>query len=651
MHACVAPRSPTKPEWIWCKHQQPHRLGVQVKFVAFSFENFKGMHSASVQLLPTDAEGTVVTLVGLNESGKTTVLEAIDRFYPGREDEEIKPKDLLGVAKQDPFDFIPISARGNFNESVKIIATVRLDAEDKQKITEGVSDATGFRVRALPDEIEITNRYTFSNSKLTESKALWPTSLGEGTTRQGKIVHLITASKRRGDWLAVIEEVRKLVPRIWYFPNFLFEFPESVQLNESLAETDINRLFRYLLQDIIASIDPTANLDEHVVQRALSQVPSDKSSLNQMRLMIGAEVTSTVVAQWNAMFGGTEMQGKRIFFEIDPNSPEVGSVSGRFLLEDGSEMFSIRERSLGFRWFFVFLLLTTYRARRSEQGGIVYLLDEPASNLHSSAQALLLDSLQKLGEDAQIVYTTHSHHLVNPRWLESTFVISNEAADPARITSSVLARNTDIHITRYPEFAYRNPGKQHYFQPVLDVLSYRPTELELVPEVVMTEGKADYYLLTYFTRLISDQGSNINFLPGRGAGSLDEVVRLYLGWGRNFVVLLDSDQGGRDAGKHYGRAFGRVAEDRLLSLGDLSKMPTAKGIETLLEESDRLAFQKLIDAKAARWNKRMWSQGVEHALATGTAVVLSDGAVERLSNVVASLREELASRRGGIASG
>lgn len=262
-----------------------------------------------------------------------------------------------------------------------------------------------------------------------------------------------------------------------------------------------------------------------------------------------------------------------------------------------------------------------------------------------------MDSLQKLGEDAQILYTTHSHHLVNPKWLQSTYVVSNEAADPARITSDVLSRNTDVKVSRYPEFAYDNPGKQHYFQPVLDVLAYRPTELELVPEIVMTEGKGDYYLLQYYVSVLSTEQTRLNILPGRGAGTLDEVIRLYLGWGRNFVILLDSDQGGRDAGRHYAKEFGRTAGDRVLDLATVSGMKSARGIETLLEDEDRLAFQKLIEANAIKWNKRMWSQGVEHALASGTFLQLSDQSLQRLKKVVERLSEELASRRGGVASG
>ena len=51
---------------------------------------------------------------------------------------------------------------------------------------------------------------------------------------------------------------------------------------------------------------------------------------------------------------------------------------------------------------------------------MLFLFDEPASNLHPTAQAALLASLEKLSENAVVIYTTHSHHLINPLWLETT---------------------------------------------------------------------------------------------------------------------------------------------------------------------------------------------------------------------------------------
>lgn len=51
-----------------------------MRYTFFEFENFKGIRKARLDLSPEDSAARVYTLVGLNESGKTTVLKAIDHF-------------------------------------------------------------------------------------------------------------------------------------------------------------------------------------------------------------------------------------------------------------------------------------------------------------------------------------------------------------------------------------------------------------------------------------------------------------------------------------------------------------------------------------------------------------------------------------------
>ena len=624
-----------------------------MRFSKFEFTNFKGIRKATLHLMPQSSDGGVVTLIGLNESGKTTILEGMDRFYAGGESEEIKPSALLDLEKADPYELIPIMKRVNFNDDIELRATIRLDDDDVVALKQGMRRRTGFVATAIPPEIDVVNRYKFADSTLQSSGTFWPSVLGEGRTKQGKVVHKITAKARADDWNAIIAELRERIPMVWYFPNFLFDFPDVVTLTKRDDETDSNRLFRLLFEDILQSIDPKMTVERHIVARALSSENSERQSLNQLKLAIGAEVTSTVVSQWNLLFDRDTMQGKRIFLEIETvGSEATESVQARFLLEDGSELFSIRERSLGFRWFFVYLLLTTYRVRRSGSRNILFLLDEPASNLHSSAQALLLGSLNRLTEGAQVVYTTHSHHLVNPDWLESTFVVTNDGADPEEITTEITSRKTDISVTRYPQFAYENPGKQHYFQPVLDVLAYRPAHLELVPEVIMTEGRSDYYLLKYYVDSMRGEVSpSVNLLPGRGSGTLDVVIQLYLGWGRQFVVLLDNDRGGKDGRKHYSKLFGAAVDSRIVDLSAAAGDSKLTTIESLLEEEDRLAFQRLVDPGASTWNKRAWSQGVEHAVATRAAVDISAESRARLDTVVGFLTDELVRLRSRVGSG
>lgn len=53
-------------------------------YTQFRFKNFKGIEQMTLKL-----SGPVTTLIGLNESGKTTILEAIFCFLYGAEDLEV----------------------------------------------------------------------------------------------------------------------------------------------------------------------------------------------------------------------------------------------------------------------------------------------------------------------------------------------------------------------------------------------------------------------------------------------------------------------------------------------------------------------------------------------------------------------------------
>jgi hypothetical protein len=317
----------------------------------------------------------------------------------------------------------------------------------------------------------------------------------------------------------------------------------------------------------------------------------------------------------------------------------------QFRLEDSDGLFAVAERSLGFRWFFVYLLITTYRGHR--KGGstdVLFLFDEPASNLHQTAQAALLNSLNELSKKAVIIYTTHSHHLINPEWLGTTFVVTNQGLDPGVVTADYSPKRTDIHVTPYRQFAAHHADQSHFFQPILDVLDYAPSQLELVPAVAMVEGRSDYYLLQYFQTVIEGLSpeERVSLLPGGGAGTLDDVIQLYLGWARPFVALLDSDVAGRAQTDRYIDKFGEIVRPHLLSLADASGVSTAKGIESLLAEEDRLAFQRVIDEQAKTYRKKALALGVQEALVARREIKISSASRDALAAVLTTLRAKLA---------
>jgi predicted ATP-dependent endonuclease of OLD family len=612
-----------------------------MRFVGFQLRNFKGIKAVSLDL--TKAPSPAHALVGLNESGKTTILEAISSFTYG-EDDDLHPLEMPGPRfERDPNSWVPIGERANFNGAIEVSATLRLDDADRRAVAKALKSECGMELKSLSEQIVITEKYNFSASKHTTKNSLWTIRVEGRKVGKGHKSQILDA--KSDGWRKAISTIRARIPVVWFFPNFLFELPDLICLEEVPAHSPLeqskHRFYRQTITDVLSAIDGDMTIADHLVRRIKSDEAADKTSLESLELAIGRELTKTVFGAWNEILGST-VANKEILFEVG-NSGTLGATA-RIRIKDTDGYFELRERSLGFRWFFVFIFLTAYRGTRVEDDrGVIILLDEPASNLHSTAQALLLKSFERLAERCPIVYTTHSHHLINLRWLESTYVVFNSGVSDVADLIGNTASNTSVELLLYRTFVNEHPDRQSYFQPILDLLSYKPSILETDVASILAEGKSDAYLLELFRRSLRPTGS-LAVAPGSGAGSLDEIIRLLLCNGRPFVVLLDSDTEGDKQLSRYTDAFGPFLKDRVKRLADF--IPDHSGpIEQVLSEADRGLIREA-HIPGAKPTKKATSRAVEFVLARdgefsfdaeteGRALALLDG----LSALLDSLSE------------
>ncbi len=105
-----------------------------MKFIQFRIQNFKGIVDTTIAL--GSSTPSVHTLVGLNESGKTTVLEAINLFQPDVDG-------MHALAQQETpkggkEQLIPKSKRADFTAEIRIEAKVALDEADIDALCEHV---------------------------------------------------------------------------------------------------------------------------------------------------------------------------------------------------------------------------------------------------------------------------------------------------------------------------------------------------------------------------------------------------------------------------------------------------------------------------------------------------------------------------------
>ena len=619
-----------------------------MKITQFHIKNYKGVNDLVLPL--KGGLGCIYTLVGLNESGKTTILEAINSFSHDVQGIHAMVQDTIPTGPLTAL--VPKKRKADFSDQVSISAVVKMDDDEIEHLSQHCHTTFGFQIDTdrFPNQFDVERVYEFKNSKHTDTETYWDLEPYVKSKGKRKFKKAYWESE---EWQKIVIEIGKLFPRIVYFPTFLFEFPENIQLSEGASERKADKYFRAMIQDALSSLEDPLDLQTHILDRVPYQDENTPYSLwigpwmqsderEQVRAVLGKlsqKLTEEVFGRWREVLG-SDIGQKEIVLDLLPVLDEQQRVNIflTFQIKDGQSLFKVSDRSLGFRWFVCFLLFTMF-FRRNEGGESIFLFDEPASNLHSRAQAKLLDSLEDIAAEKNvIIYSTHSHHLIDPLWLESTFIVTNgQLTEGESIDGKMGVDDIDIHAQLYKSFIGQNSEKSHYFQPILDKLQVVPSPLEARRAGVFTEGKSDFYILNWFKKYHCPECA-VDFVPLGGSGNAAPLMALYLGLAQDFVLLLDSDGAGNEAKEKYLKEL-PIQASQIIQLGTVFISEGLREIEDLIstDMKDEIA-QKYNVRKAS---KRHIQLAFSEALSGKND--LSDDA-ETLSNLgilVESLTERL----------
>ncbi len=590
-----------------------------MKYTKFKIKNFKGIDNIELDLTKIPSP-PIFTFVGLNESGKTTILEAISFF---RNDQ--KP--------EKSFKYIPKKKKSNFNDSICITAHLKLNEDDETKIKSYVESEILFKLTQEIKEIRVTKKYNFEASKFKDIDNQWDINL-IGFKGRGKKEKPIDEEQKN----KVINYIKKdIMPKVIYYPNFLFDFPSKIYLEPYDNEEEKQTFYRQILQDILDFLDDGLKLDEHIINRIKESNDENNEALDALLDRMGSEVTKKIFGAWETMF--SKKVRKEIIFHVGQDGEKDHYIGVR--LKENNEKYRIEELSLGFKWFFTFLLFTEFRKNRNEDPGeTLFLLDEPAYNLHSTAQLKLLKTFEKLAEDCKLIYTTHSHHLIEPKWLGGTFIIKNNLLNYEE-EEEFNNNDTDIKIIPYRQFVANNPKDTTYFQPILDRLEYQPSLLEEVPNIAIGEGKSDYYTFKYIKEVMLENESNdINFYPGNGVDKLENIFRLYLAWGRDFVGVLDSDSAGKRAKKRYVKVIGPDIENNIFTLEEINDGWKNFTTESLFKESEKKEIIKVIFGSGG-YDKIKFNNAIQQLYIDKTKVHLSSETINNFKKIFKFIKGQL----------
>ena len=566
----------------------------------FHIQNFKGIDDMEIYLTGNH-NCPVTTLVGLNESGKTTILEALSHF-PTRIDtvsETAKSSDYLSL--------VPITKKANFTGDIKVAATICLNDSDVEDIDNLIkSHGLNFNKDSIKREFKVTRSYEFEDGNYRDSEYsnLWDLSFQVKTKRAKNFKRYERPSseqKEAGEvdlWIKVVDEIKNELPSIAYFPTFLVDVPDRIYLEKVNGEHPSQTYYREVIQDVLNSLDEPLNIKTHIIDRIKKfQEESDgnwiskffsnpiKGQVDSVIQKISGAITREVVGSWKNVFS-RPIAAKMITLDwhIDPekeNTPylEIG-------ISDGESKYSLHERSLGFRWFFLFLLFTRFKSDNDRAS--LFLLDEPAANLHAKAQTELLKSFEKIVEhNNRVVYSTHSPHMINPNWIPGAHIVENKAIDYDSDIGlfDYSSPPTSIDIIPYRQFVSNSSHRVSYFQPIIEKLEHTQPQIFPGGSVIVTEGISDFHAFNFYCGDLIIE-NDISLLPGLGDTQHGPHISLLISKGVKFLILLDADASGKRGAKRY-REKWLLDNSFISTIGELVIDADGKNLESLLSDKTK----------------------------------------------------------------
>lgn len=238
-----------------------------------------------------------------------------------------------------------------------------------------------------------------------------------------------------------------------------------------------------------------------------------------------------------------------------------------------------------------------------------------------------------MGEHA-LGYSTHSHYLIEPKWLEQTFVITNRSDTPEQSILDEVSlddESLDIQAHLYRKFVSANPSKTSYFQPILDRLQVVPSKFDLQNKSIVVEGKSDYYFLRYCIEL--NKSEDLSILPALGAGTFDALMSLHVGWNLSCLFLLDGDRAGEKEKGRYVRDY-CLDPSSILTLKDINK--DFKGVESLIDDSALEIIASSIGVKG-KPSKKEISTFFQERIAGNAVIDLGERFLETAKSVLENL--------------
>ncbi len=277
-----------------------------------------------------------------------------------------------------------------------------------------------------------------------------------------------------------------------------------------------------------------------------------------------APITDQIANHWS------QNSALRVAFQLHPGKPqdpppfdEGYVLETRILNTRHNITLNFDERSTGFAWFFSFLVWFS-QVKRIFGDNLFVLLDDPGIGLHARAQGDLLGYMaRELEPFYQVIYTTHSPFMIHAdslsqcRTVEDIITTDDRGRDVfmgTKVGQQVLSTNPDTLI------------------PLRAALGYEISRTVNGQRTLLVETATDAMYLHWFSRRLAEEnrvglGAGWSIVPCGGGEKVGAFLGLFGGNEGNVVALMGAGDGQR--GQEQSVEQQLLRGSRILSMDDL----------------------------------------------------------------------------------
>lgn len=355
----------------------------------------------------------LTVLVGKNDIGKSTILEALDIFF----------NDGNGVVKIDKTDLNTHALKNGDTETVISVCFSELPSSI---VIDSQAETTLAGEYMLNSEglLEVIKKYKNGGKASVFIRAKHPTCVDCKELLHKKnteLKRIITSKKINCENQAINMEMRKA---IWnHYANDLDIQEIEIDMLKEDAKVIWDKLSSYLpVYSLFQSDRKNSDGDSEVqdpLKEAVKQIINDKDLQQTL-----TSVAGIVEAKLKEVSGRTLEKLREMDPEIANSLTPVIPTSDKLKWADvfkavsisGDENIPINKRGSGVKRL---VLLNFFRAEAEQRAGsnntgIIYAIEEPETSQHSNNQRVLVKALKHLAQsnNTQVLLTTHSPVIV-----------------------------------------------------------------------------------------------------------------------------------------------------------------------------------------------------------------------------------------------